>query len=100
MIPKTFLITERLWRYPGESAWHFISVPVTLSQEIEFYFSHLKRGWGSLPVMVSVKNVTWNTSIFADKKTGTYLLPIKAEIRKKAALQVNDELQIEMTVTA
>ena len=43
----------------------------------------IKRGWGSVRVKVTLGKTKWDTSIFPDKKSGTYLLPIKAEVRIK-----------------
>ncbi len=53
------------------------------SAEITARFGLMKRGWGSLPVIVAMGKTTWKTSIFPDKKAGAYLLPLKAEVRKK-----------------
>lgn len=46
-------------------------------------FDVLAGGWGSLPVMATIGKTSWKTSIFPDKKSESYLLPLKAEVRKK-----------------
>ena len=89
-----FKIKARVWLYPGKTAWHFISVPKQISKEIESGFSDRKRGWGSLPIIVKVGNSTWATSIFPDKKTGMYLLPLKSEIRQKENISADQTLNI------
>jgi len=81
-----FSIRAKVWRYPGKAAWYFISIPKHKTQEIKKTFGSMARGWGSLPVAVTVGSTTWHTSIFPDSKTDTYLLPVKAEIRKKEQL--------------
>lgn len=43
-----------LWRYDGEAAWFFVSVPADLTTEIKKSFGGIKRGWGSIPVIVSI----------------------------------------------
>ena len=81
---KTYTFQAQVWLHPGESgAWHFLSVPEDITKEINFYFSEAKHGWGSLPVKATIGKTNWKTSIFPDKKTGTYLLPLKSEVRKK-----------------
>jgi hypothetical protein len=40
---------------------------------------------------------SWKTSIFPDKKSGCYLLPLKAEVRK--ALQISDGDEVFVTLT-
>src|SRR5688572_28510801 len=69
--------------YPSIAGWHFLSLPQKQSEEIKKTFAPLKRGWGSLPVHVTIGTTHWSTSIFPDKKSGTYLLPLKADVRKK-----------------
>ncbi|HYF05564.1 MAG TPA: DUF1905 domain-containing protein [Patescibacteria group bacterium] len=80
---------SKVWRYPGMAGWYFISLPQKESKQIKSTFSDLKRGWGSLRVKVTIGSITWKTSIFPDSKSGTYLLPIKAEVRKKENLTEN-----------
>lgn len=53
------------------------------------------RGWGSIPVNVTVGKSNWKTSIFPEK-TGTYLIPIKSKIRK--AENINDGNLISLDI--
>lgn len=75
------------------AGWHFLSVPKKQSEEIKSEYGSMKKGWGSLPVMATMNKTSWKTSIFPDKKSGTYLLPLKAEIRKKESVFAHDEVQ-------
>lgn len=93
---KVFSFTSTVWLYSGPAAWHFITVPVEVSDKIDFYFGHLKKGWGSLPVQVTVKDTNWNTSIFPDKKTKSYLLPFKAAIRHELAVEAGDVVSVTL----
>lgn len=72
-----------VWLYPGMAGWHFVTLPEKQSLQIKSCFGFLKRGWGSLPILVTIGKTSWKTSIFPDKKAGAYLLPLKAEARKK-----------------
>jgi hypothetical protein len=100
MHQQSFEITEKVWLYPGEAAWHFVTLPVDIADEINFHFGHLKRGWGSLPVLVEINNASWKTSIFTDKKSASYLLPVKADIRKKLKIKAGDTVVLSLTVQA
>jgi hypothetical protein len=93
---KTYTVTVKVWLYPGNGGWHFVSIPPDTTQDIDFYFSHAKKGWGSLPVTVTVGSTTWTTSIFADKKTATYLLPVKADVRKAEGITAGDDISLTM----
>ena len=53
-------------------------------------------GWGCIPVEARVGEVTFKTSLFP--KDDTYLLPLKAAVRKRADITAGDMIQVEMTV--
>jgi hypothetical protein len=91
---KTYTFTANLWLYPGKAAWNFISVPEDITAEIDFYFAHSKRGWGSHPVVVIVGKTTWKTSIFPDKKNKIFLLPVKKPVRKAESLSVGSQVSL------
>jgi hypothetical protein len=93
---KTYTVLAKVWLYPGKAGWHFVSIPPNTTQDIDFYFGHAKKGWSSLPVTITVGATTWTTSIFADKKTGTYLLPVKADVRKAEGINVADEISVQL----
>jgi hypothetical protein len=98
MVKTSFKIRTKVWLYPGMAGWHFISVPQKQSAQITTRFGVLKRGWGSLPVAVTVGKTTWNTSIFPDKKTGTYLLPLKAAVRKKEGIKSTSTISLSIQI--
>ena len=58
----------------------------------------MKRGWGSLPVKVAIGETSWNTSIFPDKKLGSYLLPIKSDVRKKELISAGNIVQLSLEI--
>lgn len=89
----------KVWLYPGENAaWHFVTLPKKQSDIIRGRFANLKRGWGSLPVSATIGATQWNTSIFPDTKSGAYLLPLKAEVRKKEKIEAGDTVSLALEV--
>lgn len=79
-----YSIKGKVWLYSsGPTSWHFITIPKTMSDEIESRFCGLKKGFGSLPVKVTLGATEWKTSIFPDKTRGSFILPLKAEVRRK-----------------
>ncbi len=96
---KRFKFNAIVWLYPGISGWHFVTLPEEISEEIDFFFSMYKRGWGSLPVIVTLGKSEWKTSIFPDKKEASYILPLKAEIRKKEGIGEGDRINIFLRVS-
>lgn len=99
MTSKPYAIRANVWLYPGAvSPWHFITLPKKESIDIKARFSKIKRGWGSLPVTVTVGKTRWRTSIFPDKKSGGYLLPLKAEVRKKEGIRDGDTITLILEI--
>ncbi len=82
MVTGAYKLKSNVFVYPGMSAWRFLALPKKQGQEIKEKFGARAKGWGSLPVSVTIGKTVWETSIFPDKKSGTYLLPLKAKIRK------------------
>jgi len=95
---KVYSIKAKVWLYPGDTPWHFVTLPKKTAKNIDFYFSLVKRGWGSLPVIVTVGKTSWKTSIFPDKKAKSYLLPLKAEVRKKEAIKAGDGIAFSLKI--
>jgi len=89
-----------VWIYPGIAGWHFTNIPKKQSEVITARFGAKKRGWGSLPVEVTLGKTKWRTSIFPDKKSGMYLLPLKAEVRKKENIKNRDSISFSIVITA
>lgn len=87
-----------VWLYPGMAGWHFITLPKKDAEHIRKNFGGIKRGFGSIKVTAFINKTSWKTSIFPDKKAGSYLLPIKTEIRKKEKIHANDSLEITLKI--
>lgn len=97
---KEFEFCAKVWIYPGVGGWHFVTLPKDLAEEVDFFWSHAKRGWGSLPVMVTIGETEWRTSIFTDKKSESYILPIKVAVRKKESIHEEKEIKILIEIKA
>src|SRR3989344_6510489 len=87
-----------VWLYPGMAGWHFMMLPKKQSEDIKKTFGALSRGWGSLPVVVTIGNTSWKTSIFPDNKAGTYFLPLKADVRKKEKIKKGDTVSFSVGI--
>jgi hypothetical protein len=98
MIELAFLFTAELWAYPGKSAWFFVTLPKNESEQIKFLNNHKRRGWGSVPVKARIGETAWSTSIFPDSKAGAYLIPVKADVRKKERITAGDLVTVSVSV--
>jgi hypothetical protein len=99
MAKKSYTMTEKVWVYPGDFAnWHFVTLTKKIGQEIKEIYGKSARGFGSLPVEVRVGNTAWKTSIFPDKRVGSYLLPLKAQVRKKEDVEAGEPVTFSITL--
>jgi hypothetical protein len=98
---NSYKFRAEVWLYPAEHAtWHFVTLPKKLSTDLKKKYEKVKRGWGSLPIEVTVGKTTWQTSIFPDKRLGAYVLPIKAGVRKKEGMRRGDTAAFTLRVRA
>lgn len=91
-------LKSRVFVYPGMAAWRFITIPKKESEALKKKYGAHARGWGSLPVAVTIGKTSWNTSIFPDKRSGTYLLPLKAAVRKAEGIFDDDTVIYSLTL--
>lgn len=85
-----------LWLHQGEAAWHFITVPADVSDDIEARTAQQRRGFGSARVRVTVGSTTWQTSVFPDKQREAYVLPVKKDVRSKEGIDAGDEVAMTL----
>lgn len=82
------------WQYNAPGGWYFVSLPEKLGKEIRNALKSEEEGWGRLKVTARIGNSEWTTAIWFDTKANTYLLPLKAEIRKREKLEIEKESEI------
>lgn len=93
-----YSFTAEMWAYKGPNAWNFVSLPLSLAKEIRENLKSEEEGWGRLKATAQTGNSTWKSAIWFDTKMNTYLLPIKAEIRKKENLELGQKLKLTIWV--
>ncbi len=98
MLSKEFNFTAKAWEYNGAAAWFFANVPADVSLEISSNYPFKTRGFGSVPVKVTIQNQNWNTSLFPDKKSGCYLLPLKRTVRKELGIEAGSLLDVKIEI--
>lgn len=95
----SFTMTEKLFLWSGDmAAWHFLPVTKNVGVEIKESFGKSARGFGSLPVTVEIGKSKWNTSIFPDKTSGSYMLPVKASVRKAEDIHAGEKVTFTITL--
>ena len=98
MLNNTFHLKSDVIVYPTMGGWRFLAVDPETSREIREVFGGRAKGWGSIPVVVTVGATPWKKSIFPEKKSGTYLLPLNAQIRKAEEIADADEVRFSIKI--
>jgi hypothetical protein len=86
---------SRLWRWPSQDAWRFVTVPAELAEAIRLS-SGPPKGFGSVRVEATVGETSWRTSVFPDAALGTYVLPIKRAVRQAEDLEDGDLVAVTL----
>jgi hypothetical protein len=89
-----FEFEATLWEWRGPAPFYFLSLPVELAEEIKTAASVLSYGWGMIPVVANIQGRDFKTSMFS--KNGTYVLPIKNEVRLPLKLAVDDLIEVSL----
>ena len=92
-----FEFSAKVYQYSTSAdmiGWTIVSLPKEMSIEIRDIFKWVEEGWGRMKITAKVGDSEWKTAIWFDTKQDTYLLPLKAEIRKKENIVLGEDVNI------
>ena len=95
-IDETF--RTKVWTQESTGAWHFVTLPADLSKRIRVLTTGQRKPFGSFHVKARTGLSTWETSLFMDQKRGAFLLPVKAEVRRREKIVVGDRIEVSITL--
>lgn len=82
------------WR--GPAPFFYARLPAGAAAEIARVKKFVTYGWGAIPAEAVINGVSFATSLFP--KDDTYLLPLKASVRRQAGVTVGDIVAVAMQV--
>lgn len=89
-----FEFETELWRWEARTdSWVFAALPEDVSDEIA-ELPLPPAGFGSVKVEVTIGSSRWSTSVFPDAQRKTYVVPIKAAVRRAEGVDVGDRVRI------
>ena len=84
------------WQGDGPATWRFVTLPFDLTDEIDDLTTGRQGGFGSVKVEVTIGNTTWTTSVFPSKEQRSFILPVKAPVRKAEGLSDGDTARVTL----
>ena len=89
-----------IWRAepPAKGSWHFLTITGEPATAIRSTAGGRSGGWGSVRVTATIGKTSWQTSLFPNKQAGGYMLPLKADVRKREGVQEGDEVLVTIVV--
>lgn len=94
--------TAQLWLWDARRAdtWTFVTVPEQVSAAIEDAADAMgpRAGFGSVRVQARIGATVWRTSVFPDKASGCFVLPVKRAVRQANAVGPGDEVTVALAV--
>lgn len=89
--------SAELFAWKGEDSWHFVRLPDDAAEDLRDLATGPPRGFGSIRVSVRLGSSTWATSVFPDKGSGTFVLPVKKPVRAAEGIGDGDLVSVALT---
>jgi hypothetical protein len=97
-VTSSYSFRAELWQYPGEAGWHFLTLPADVADDLREQAAAFRKGFGSVKVTAEISGHAWQTSVFPDSKSGSYVLPVKKAVRTAARIGDGDEVAVQLEI--
>ena len=90
--------------FPGElflvddGSWFFIRLPVDAADEVRDLTTGPPTGFGSVKVEATVGSSVWSTSVFPEKSSGSFVLPVRKAVRLAECIEDGDTVEVSLRV--
>ncbi len=91
--------TAQLWEHEPDrpGAWYFITLPLHTADDVVAEAGP-RRGFGSVRVEARIGRTTWQTSLFPDASSGSFVLPVKKQVRLAEGLQAGSSCEVTLSL--
>lgn len=90
---KKFSEKVKLWRWPGDGGWHFVTLDKKLFDKIR-----AKYGKGMLRINAQIGKTKFETSLLPHNQSLSYLIAIKKSVRYDEDIFDGDEFIIKFEI--
>jgi len=93
----TFEFRSTLHEWDANRVMALVTLPVDLAEDIRD-IAVPGRGFGAVRVKVRIGGSEWSTSVFPDKSSGSFVLPVKRAIRDAEQIDIGDAVDFEIDI--
>lgn len=93
-----YTFQANVWQHASPGGWYFVSLPLEVGSEIRSHSGWQEEGWGRLKSTAKIGDSIWKTAIWFDTKLNTYLLPLKAMVRTKERIELDQKIEITLWI--
>lgn len=93
-----FDFTGTAWKLLAIKGWYYISVPLDISEQIRAARGSKEDKWGRLNTYAEISGNGWQTELWYDTQSNTYLLPLSGGIIKKVKISKGKDFLVSVWV--
>jgi hypothetical protein len=93
--------TGRVWQWRASEApggWFFLTIEGQPAAEVRYAALGRTGGFGSVRVTARIGDTEWRTSLFPHRESGGFLLPLKAEVRRREGIGPGQPVTVDLTI--
>lgn len=90
------LFEAEVVRFDGPGGWHGVFLPPDAASEARFFGRANTLGAITVRAQIGVTKI--KTSLFPDKRRDSFLLPLKAELRRRENIEEGDPITVTLLV--
>jgi hypothetical protein len=91
---KEFKIKAKVWKWPGDGPWHFVTLDKKMSEGIR-----KAHGKGMIRIRTIIGQTTWDNVLFPHKISSGYILAVKKMVRKEEDIMEGDEVMLRFIIS-
>jgi Domain of unknown function (DUF1905) len=99
---QTFIVSGPAWIWrakpPAKGAWHFLTIDGHVAAEIRYLAFQGSNAFGSVRVVARIGATQWQTSLFRAGEFDGYLLPLKADVRRRERIEDGENVTAEIKI--
>ena len=97
MLTLDFSFAAPLWKWRGGN-WFFLTLPPETAADIRAFARANASALGTVHVVARVGKTEWQTSLFPSNEHSSFLLPVKAAVRRAEELEAGAEVAVALEV--